>query len=322
MSNNISDSRNSNFVYGIIAAVLGLIGFFGIILNLFVIVVIIKKSRAVWTPINITLVNLACGDFLVALLGDPFAFVSAYNRGWYWSHATCIWYAWFMSSLGLSSIGHLTVLAIERWFMIVKPMQTLSVKSSLFLAAGVWIYGISLSLPPLIGWGKFGYEAANISCSVSWELHDPSTNTDTYIAFLFFFGFIAPVTLICFSYTGIVRTLKKVKKRTEAGAAGKRERQVTLMVALMIIAFLFAWTPYATFALASQYFSYQLTGLIAAVPSVLAKSSICYNPIIYAGLNPQFRKSVKKMFGCKDSQQKTGREAKPSTVQINVTTKV
>lgn len=88
------------------------------------------------------------------------------------------------------------------------------IRSSLFLAAGVWIYGISLSLPPLVGWGKFGFEAANISCSVSWELHDPSTNTDTYIAFLFFFGFIAPVGLICFSYTGIVRTLKKVKKRT------------------------------------------------------------------------------------------------------------
>lgn len=59
MSNNIFDSRNSHLIYGIIAVVLGLIGFFGVILNLFVIVVIVKESRAIWTPINITLVNLA-----------------------------------------------------------------------------------------------------------------------------------------------------------------------------------------------------------------------------------------------------------------------
>lgn len=32
------------------------------------------------------------------------------------------------------------------------------------------------------------------------------------------------------------------------------------------------------------------------VPAILAKSSICYNPIIYAGLNTQFLKSVKSVF--------------------------
>lgn len=39
-----------------------------------------------------------------------------------------------------------------------------------------------------------------------------------------------------------------------AGGTRRREVKVTKMVALMIIAFLFAWTPYAILALAAQYF--------------------------------------------------------------------
>lgn len=38
------------------------------------------------------------------------------------------------------------------------------------------------------------------------------------------------------------------------------------------------------------------------VPAILAKSSICYNPIIYAGLNKQFLLSLKTMFGIQDSR--------------------
>lgn len=37
------------------------------------------------------------------------------------------------------------------------------------------------------------------------------------------------------------------------------------------------------------------------VPAILAKSSICYNPIIYAGLNKQFLSSMKNMFGIQGS---------------------
>ncbi|XP_008543306.1 blue-sensitive opsin [Microplitis demolitor] len=319
MAINIFEGQNSHVTYAIIAVILGVIGFFGIILNVIVILVVMKDSKSFQSPINITLINLAFGDFLVGLFGDPIALVSAYNRGWYWNHGTCIWYAWFMSTVGLSSIGNLTVMSIERWLMIVKPMWSLTIRSSIILSVGVWIYALILSLPPLIGWGKYGFEAANISCSVAWEVHDPSTHMDSYITFLFFFGFVVPVIIIISAYTGIINTLKKVKKRT-SGTVGKRERQVTLMVALMIIAFLIAWTPYAAFSLAAQYFSYQLTGFIAAIPSLLAKSSICYNPIIYAGLNPQFRKSIKKIFRLKHNQQTTVRGRKSSTIHVHVTT--
>lgn len=48
-------------------------------------------------------------------------------------------------------------------------------------------------------------------------------------------------------------------------------------------------------------FQISLSAQIAIVPCLLAKSSICYNPIIYAGLNGQFPRSFKKMFGIREA---------------------
>ena len=60
------------------------------------------------------------------------------------------------------------------------------------------------------------------------------------------------------------------------------------MVALMVLAFLVAWLPYAALALTvmldpSLYISPQ----IATVPVFLAKSSTMFNPIIYIFMNRQ-----------------------------------
>lgn len=60
------------------------------------------------------------------------------------------------------------------------------------------------------------------------------------------------------------------------------------MVAVMIAAFLVAWSPYAILALLIQFLNPDfITPAVGVVPALVAKSSICYNPIIYVGLNTQ-----------------------------------
>ncbi|XP_078033903.1 rhodopsin [Augochlora pura] len=281
-------------VYISAAVALGFIGFFGFTMNLLVVVVISKDAQNLWTPVNVILVNLVFGDFLVAALGNPVAMVSAITGGWYWGYQVCLWYACFMSTLGFASIGNLTVMAVERWLLVAKPTKVLSIRTALILGLLVWIYAFCLSLPPLVGWGSYGPEAANVSCSVSWEVHDEVTKSASYIGYIFIFGLAIPVIIISTSYLAIVATLRKVRKR--AGARGRREAKITKMVALMITAFLLAWSPYAALALAVQYFDTKPSPSVAVLPALLAKSSICYNPIIYAGLNSQFPRSLKKIF--------------------------
>ncbi|XP_015593931.1 parapinopsin [Cephus cinctus] len=295
----LHEGKMSEMTYVAAAVALSLIGFFGFSLNLIVIIVIIKDSENRWTPMNTILFNLVVGDFQVAVFGNPLTMMSAINGGWYWSHEMCIWYAFLMSTLGLASIGNLTAMAVERWILVTQPIKALLTRHAVIIAWFVWVYAVSLSLPPVFGWGSYGLEAANVSCSVSWEIHDVSTKTDSYIAFLFVFGLIMPVLIIGTCYVGIIRTLRKVGRR--AGRRGRQEAKVTKMVALMIIAFLLAWTPYAGLALSVQYFHVKPSPEVALLPAILAKSSICYNPIIYAGLNTSFLRSLKKLFGIRDA---------------------
>ena len=95
----------------------------------------------------------------------------------------------------------------------------------------------------------------------------------------------------------------------------ERDRRLTFMVAVMYISFLAIWTPYACTSLmetagyqphsplgytllAGEMKSvWQLTShdFYTLVSTMLVKSTVCINPIIYFGLNPQFRGEILKM---------------------------
>ena len=75
------------------------------------------------------------------------------------------------------------------------------------------------------------------------------------------------------------------------------ESKIAYMILGMISAFLIAWTPYSVFALIVQFADPALvTPATGVLPALIAKSSICYNPIIYVGLNSQVRSIIFKVF--------------------------
>ncbi|XP_060532209.1 parapinopsin-like [Cylas formicarius] len=280
------------------ACVLFLVGFFGFFLNLFAIV-LMWRDKELWTPLNVILFNLVCSDFSVAVLGNPWTMVSAASYGWIFGRSMCIAYGFFMSLLGITSITTLTVLAMERYAMVSRSFHTtrcVSIRHAGFMVAGIWLYSFTLTVPPLVGWGRYSIEAANISCSVNWE--DRSVNAKTYIIYLFFFGLFLPLIVIIFSYAHIIRTTRKNKMRM--GQLRKVEARIAYTILLMITAFLLAWTPYSVFALLVQFGDPTLiTPATGVLPALLAKSSICYNPVIYVGLNSQFRQHFRQIIKLK-----------------------
>ncbi|KAF6205310.1 hypothetical protein GE061_019480 [Apolygus lucorum] len=234
-------------------------------------------------------------DFSVSILGNPFTLASSMYRRWIFGHTMCVAYGFFMALLGITSISTLTALALERYLIISRPLnrRVLTRKSAVQMVIGVWAYSITLTAPPLVGWGEYGPEAANISCSISWE--DRSTLSSSYIIFLFIFGFFVPLFVICYSYINIIFTMRE--KITVKGRVTKAESRVAGMIFAMIFAFFIAWTPYAILALMIAFMNTSISPAIATIPAIFAKTSICYNPIIYVGLNSQFKKSWKMFFG-------------------------
>uniref|UniRef100_A0A182XWZ2 G-protein coupled receptors family 1 profile domain-containing protein n=1 Tax=Anopheles stephensi TaxID=30069 RepID=A0A182XWZ2_ANOST len=275
------------WAYNGAAVTLFFIGFFGFFLNIFVIALMYKDVQ-LWTPMNIILFNLVCSDFSVSIIGNPLTLTSAISHRWLYGKSVCVAYGFFMSLLGIASITTLTVLSYERFCLISRPFtaQNRSKQGACLVVLFIWSYSFALTSPPLFGWGAYVNEAANISCSVNWE--SQTTNATSYIIFLFIFGLILPLAVIIYSYINIVLEMRKNSARV--GRVNRAERRVTSMVAVMIVAFMIAWTPYATFALIEQFGPPELIGPgLAVLPALIAKSSICYNPIIYVGMNTQFR---------------------------------
>lgn len=64
------------------------------------------------------------------------------------------------------------------------------------------------------------------------------------------------------------------------------------MVAVMILAFLAAWLPYSVLALLIAFGGARFSPTVSIIPALCAKSSICWNPIIYIGLNTQVNSAV------------------------------
>ncbi|CAH1371124.1 hypothetical protein MTP99_012611 [Tenebrio molitor] len=263
------------------------------------------KKKQLWTPLNIILFNLIFSDFLVSVLGNPWTFLSAVNYNWIFGKTGCVLYGFIMSLLGITSITTLTVLAFERYLIIAQPLYSnhLNFRNVTYLLVSIWLYSLTLTTPPLLGWGEYVNEAANISCSVNWE--EKSVNSMTYILFLFTFGLFVPLTIIIFSYVNIILTMKRNAFRM--GQVTKAESKVANMIFIMIIAFLTAWAPYAILALIIQFGDASVvTPGIAVFPALLAKSSICYNPIIYIGLNAQFQQAWKR--ACTKSRMTSSRD--------------
>ena len=69
-------------------------------------------------------------------------------------------------------------------------------------------------------------------------------------------------------------------------SARQKEKRAAVMVIAMIAAFLVSWLPYAIICFVKMA-GLNVTPTVSALPLLCAKSSICWNPIIYVVLNEQ-----------------------------------
>nr|AXN75746.1 opsin [Exaiptasia diaphana] len=159
----------------------------------------------------------------------------------------------------------------------------------------VWLYSILGMLPPLAGWTRTIKEAADMSCAPNWNAE--STPDLVYILLLTFISYVIPVSIASVYHWKINKAINEHLKTVSRFSSAQRQlegfRSISKMAGLAIVAFTITWLPYCVYALISAFGGSHLidtkTGLIACL---VAKSSILYNPFIYALVNPRFRANV------------------------------
>ena len=81
-----------------------------------------------------------------------------------------------------------------------------------------------------------------------------------------------------------------------------KERKMATVTVSMTTGYLVAWTPYLIYAILANAKPSLITGLAASIPAYIAKSSFCYNPLIYAFVDEKIREKLMETFFCKTSQ--------------------
>nr|XP_015216566.1 PREDICTED: pinopsin-like isoform X2 [Lepisosteus oculatus] len=270
----------------IVAVCLGIIGSLGFSSN-FLVLLLFCRYKVLRSPINLLLMNISVSDMLVCAVGTPFSFAASTQGRWLIGKSGCVWYGFVNSCLGMVSLISLAVLSYERYSTM---MGSTEADATNYRKIGVgimlsWGYSLLWTLPPLFGWSSYGPEGPGTTCSVNWKAKD--VNNISYIVCLFVFCLVLPFFVIIYSYGKLLLTVKQVSViSTVVGRS--REQRILFMVLAMVICFLLCWLPYGIVALLATFGKSGLvTPEASIIPSLLAKSSTVFNPIIYIFLNKQ-----------------------------------
>ncbi|XP_074860699.1 vertebrate ancient opsin-like [Carettochelys insculpta] len=279
------------------AICLGIIGSLGFLNNLLVLI-LFCRNKVLRSPINLLLVNISVSDMMVCIVGTPFSFAASTRRHWLIGPVGCIWYGFVNTLFGTVSLTSLAILSYERYCTMIRTTEAdatnyRKIWMGIFVS---WMYSLFWTLPPLFGWSSYGLEGAGTTCSVNW--HSRDVNNISYIICLFIFCLVIPFFVIVYSYGKLLCAIKQVSGITK-GMGQTRDQRVLIMVVAMVICFLLCWLPYGIMALIATFGRPGLiTPSASIIPSVLAKSSTVYNPVIYIFLNKQFSRCFCALLKC------------------------
>ncbi|XP_042311935.1 melanopsin isoform X2 [Sceloporus undulatus] len=325
---------HAHYTIGAVILVVGITGTLG---NLLVIYAFCR-SRGLRTPANMFIINLAVSDFLMSITQCPIFFTNSLNKRWIFGAKGCELYAFCGALFGIASMITLTVIALDRYFVITRPLASIGVmskKKALLILLGVWLYSLAWSLPPFFGWSAYVPEGLLTSCSWDYITFTPSVRA--YTMLLFCFVFFIPLIAIIYSYVFIFRAIKNANRAVQRINSDnskesqklyqrmKNEWKMAKVALIVILLYVISWSPYSVVALvAFAGYSHLLTPYMNSVPAVIAKASAIHNPIIYAIAHPKYRMAIAKLLPCLGSLLRVSRKdsrscSYPSTRRPTVT---
>ncbi|XP_019334246.2 opsin-3 [Alligator mississippiensis] len=277
-----------HLIAAICLAIIGSLGFFNNVLVL----IVFCQNKVLRSPINLLLMNISVSDLMVCIVGTPFSFVASTQGRWLIGPVGCVWYGFVNTLFGTISLTSLAILSYERYCTMMRTTEadTTNYRKVWMGILWSWIYSLVWTLPPLFGWSSYGPEGPGTTCSVNW--HSRDANNVSYIICLFIFCLVIPFFIIVYCYGKLLCAIRQVNGIAKR-MSHKREQRVLIMAVVMVICFLLCWLPYGIMALVATFGKPGLiTPSASIIPSVLAKSSTVYNPIIYIFLNKQVSKII------------------------------
>ncbi|KAL7022788.1 hypothetical protein ACKWTF_012386 [Chironomus riparius] len=276
----------------------------------YVVISVFTSTKSLRTPSNLLVVNLAFSDFLMMFTMGPPMVMSCYHETWIYGPLACQLYAAAGSLFGCVSIWTMTMIAFDRYNVIVKGLsgKPMTKSDAMVRIAIIWFFALIWTGAPFFGWCRYVPEGNMTACGTDYLSHKWSTRS--YILLYALFVYWTPLLSIIYSYFFILQAVSAHEKNMREQA--KKMNVASLRssenvnqsaecklakVALMTISLWFmAWTPYLIINFTGVLTSTKITPLATIWGSLFAKANAVYNPIVYGISHPKYRAALQKKY--------------------------
>lgn len=280
----------------------------GLLGNTLVIYVVIRFSK-MQTVTNMYIVNLAIADECF-LIGIPFLIVTMYKQQWIFGNAMCKVYMISTSINQFTSSIFLFIMSADRYIAVCHPISSPKWRTPLIsriVSLLAWTASAVFVTPVVMYANAFpagGDNSTALTCNIIWTTQDQTTSGQRlFTIYSFILGFAVPLLLIFIFYCFVIRKLKTVGPKNKSKEKRRSHRKVTKLVLTVITVYVLCWLPYwiAQVALISTPPDICQSPIIITVyllASCLSYSNSAMNPILYAFLSDNFKKSFVKACTC------------------------
>jgi len=278
-----------------------------------------------WVITDILLLSLSTADFIGGLFPLQLIIFMNYFLQQKWTASLCDVYIIVVNSLRFASAGTVTLIAIERAFMILSPLKyhtTITTSRIKKAVVFTWLNAILFASLPFMGVGKSGYKAGKCI----YHLTDLGR---TYAILILSASFVLlTIVLACCiaiksSSTRFIRRqtqmdtknkragnegtrgsipevlgCERVKERRKSNPSGVREiRRLSRMMAVVVLLYYISWLPILISNIVTMVTDRKSSKLVVLLTGMVSLIYAVANPIIYGRMSMRYRWAYKRVFG-------------------------
>ncbi|XP_029553347.1 pyroglutamylated RF-amide peptide receptor-like [Salmo trutta] len=277
------------------------------------VVYIVVRKRAIQTSTNIFICSLAVSDLLITFFCIPFTLLQNISSEWLGGVLICKTIPFVQTMAIVTGILTMTCIAVERYQGIVYPLKMrrqYTPKRAYKMLGLVWSTSVVVGSPMLFVQQlevkyDFLYDHHHVCCQERWR---SLTHRQVYTTFIMVALFLMPMAAMLFLYTrigielwirkrvGDSSVLNTMNHREVNKISRKKKRAVKMMITIVLL-FTICWAPFHTVHMLFEYNDLEknsdevTVNMIIAIVQAIGFSNSFNNPIIYAFMNENFKKS-------------------------------
>uniref|UniRef100_A0A4W3HHS2 G-protein coupled receptor 54-like n=1 Tax=Callorhinchus milii TaxID=7868 RepID=A0A4W3HHS2_CALMI len=275
------------------------------------VIYVITKHRQMRTVTNFYIANLAATDIIFLVCCVPFTATLYPLPSWIFGDFMCKFVNYLQQVTVQATCITLTAMSADRCYATVYPLKSLRHRTprvAMAVSVGIWIGSFVLSIPVVIYHTlDTGYwYGPQTYCIESFpSIHDQQA----YILYTFLAVYLLPLITICICYAFMLKRMSRpvvepVDNNYQVQLLAERSEavrsKVSKMVVVIVLLFTVCWGPIQLFilfqAFDSSFKRNYNTYKIKIWAHCMSYSNSSINPIVYAFMGANFRKSFKTVF--------------------------